>query len=60
MNPDLEDALNEAVRAQFVHLFGVLVKDVSTPDLALQRFKKGLEHLALVEEAVAKLISEKK
>jgi hypothetical protein len=56
---DFDDALDEAVRAQFIHLFSVLVKDVSTPDKALERFEAGLIHLVKTETAVVKLIRDK-
>ena len=61
MSHDLElgDALNEAVRAQFIHLFGVLVKDVTDRKQALERFKNGLTNLAEAEYAVAELLREK-
>ena len=59
MKRDLDDALNEAVRAQFIHLFGVLVKETSDRKQALERFKAGLTNLAEAEHAVATLLNEK-
>jgi len=59
VNRNLEDVLNEAVSAQFIHLFSVLVKEVTAPEQALERFKNGLHHLAEVEAAVAKMIRDK-
>ena len=56
MTADLEGALNEAVAAQFMHLFSVLVKETSDKKKALERFKAGLEHLAETEHAVAEML----
>ena len=53
---DLDGALHEAVVTQFIHLFGVLVKDVSNPEQAMERFVAGLTHLANTEHAVAELL----
>jgi len=56
MTADLDDALNEAVAAQFIHLFSELVKDTKDKTKALERFKAGLEHLAETEHAVAEML----
>jgi len=56
----LDNALNEAVIAQFMHLFSVYVKETSNKTAALERFKAGLTNLAEAELAVAELIKEKK
>jgi len=56
MKHDLDDALNDAVRTQFIHLFSVLVKETSDRKQALERFKAGLTNLAEAEDAVSKII----
>jgi len=56
----LGNALNEAVVAQFMHLFSVYVKETSNKDEALKRFKAGLVNLAEAEQVVAELLDEKK
>jgi hypothetical protein len=56
----LERALHDAVIAQFMHLFSVLVKDVSNREEALKRFRAGLVNLAEAEKAVTDILQEKK
>ena len=59
MTADLDDALNEAVAKQFIHLFDVLVKETTDKDKALEEFKAGLMHLAEIEHAVAEMLADK-
>ena len=54
IRPMLDEALEEAVKAQFGKLFSVLVVD-PTPE-SYERFRVGVRRLADVEYAVSELL----